>query len=41
MKNQSTYRAFHCTETALLRVQNDILSSINKNTAGFTGHAGS
>ena len=29
-KNQSAYRAFHCTETALLRVQNDILSSINK-----------
>ena len=29
-KNQSSYRKFHSTETALLRVKNDILTSMNK-----------
>ena len=30
-KTQSAYRAFHSTETALLRVQNDIFSCMDKN----------
>ena len=29
-KNQSSYRKFHSTETALLRVKNDTLTSMNK-----------
>ena len=29
--NQSAYRRFHSTESALLRVQNDLLTSLNKN----------
>ena len=28
--NQSTYRAFHPTETALLKLQNDIATSMEK-----------
>lgn len=28
--NQSTYRQFHSTETALIKVQSDILSSMDK-----------
>lgn len=29
-KNQSAYRAFHSTETALIRVHNDIMTSLNR-----------
>ena len=32
-KFQSAYRAFHSTETSLLRVQNDILSSLDEHKA--------
>ena len=32
-KNQSAYRAFHSTEMALLKIQNDIASSMDKSTA--------
>ena len=31
--NQYAYRAFHSTETALLKVQNDIATSMDKGTA--------
>ena len=31
VKYQSAYKAFHSTETALLRVQNDILQSMDRN----------
>ena len=32
-ENQSAYRVFHSTETALLKIQNDIATSMNKGTA--------
>ena len=32
-KNQSAYRVFYSTETALLKIQNDIATSINKGAA--------
>jgi hypothetical protein len=30
-EHQSAYRKFHSTETALLKVQNDILNSLDRN----------
>ena len=32
-ENQSAYRAFHSTETALLKIQNDIATSMDKGAA--------
>ena len=32
-KNQSAYRVFHSTETALLKIQNDIATSMDKGSA--------
>ena len=31
--NQSAYRVFHSTETALLKIQNDIAKSLDQGTA--------
>ena len=32
-ENQSAYRVFHSTETALLKIQNDIATSMDKGAA--------
>ena len=34
-KNQSAYRVFHSTGTALLKIQNDIATSIDKGASGL------